>query len=72
MADKKNGLMVALELGKGKPPMHKGPMGPEMDEDEDYDMDSEYESFASDLFDAVQSGDKEAFAAALRGAIESC
>lgn len=68
--------MLEIEMGKGKPPgAPKSPFdhaaGP-ADEGEGEESGDEFESAASEAFDALQEGDVEGFKHALKLAIHAC
>lgn len=48
-----------------------GPKGPRGDSEEDDEMGGDFEELAGDVYDALKSGDKEAFIMALETAIDA-
>lgn len=66
--DKKKELMPMLEIELGGSPKPGKEAKKEYDSEED--QDTTFEAFATDAFDALQSGDVGSFVEALRGALE--
>ncbi len=60
--------MLAIGMGPKKKPMGESPEG----EESMKDTGDDFGEFSDAAFSALQSGDKEAFQEALRGAIEAC
>ncbi len=63
--------VIAIALGKKKP-MGEEDMGEEHDGEEGIAADEEEQAAADEVYDAVKSGDKEAFAHALKGFVHLC
>ncbi len=66
---------LALLLAKGKPSKDEMPMDDEekTEGDEEKTKESDVaDEFLGDAFDALKSGNKEAFVEALKSALESC
>lgn len=62
-AKKKPALSVVFAMSKGKAPAAPAPKEPDSDD---------YGAAIDELFDAVQSGDREAFRSAFEAAVLSC
>jgi hypothetical protein len=67
---KKPGLLLAIGLGKPRKPVADDDSGEDMKEHDD--ADSDWDSAASAVMDAIKDDDVEGFKAALKAAILSC
>ncbi len=70
-AAKKPGLAAVAESLSKKPAKAFGKGSAPMDDDEDED-DAEYDTAVDELYDALKSGDRQAFGAAFRAAVGGC